>query len=126
MTKDTAQERVSKGAAYLDQVRPGWAERIDTGTLTLHDPCGCIVGQLCQSGEDGFKRACQTLGLTDAQADDYGLNRNESDEWWEICREDDALVRYYQPLQDAWLEQIADRLAPQVEWTMRDALIGAL
>lgn len=47
LTPHEAELRVAKGAAHLDAIRPGWFNRIDVGTLTLHDPCGCIVGQLC-------------------------------------------------------------------------------
>lgn len=49
LTPHEAELRVAKGAAHLDAIRPGWFHRIDVGTLTLHDPCGCIVGQLCTS-----------------------------------------------------------------------------
>jgi hypothetical protein len=42
----TITERVAAGAAYLDEIEPGWVERIDLGKLVLSSPCRCILGQL--------------------------------------------------------------------------------
>ena len=41
----TIAERVAAGAAWLDENRPGWVERIDLQTLNLGDPCRCVLGQ---------------------------------------------------------------------------------
>lgn len=120
MTPTEARERVAKGAAHLDQVRPGWERRIDTGTLTLHDPCGCIVGQLCNTGymfsaglvmlrvSEG--KTAEALGF---ERDTWGgepsgklLTRAQVEAW---SREQ------YGYLQDAWIEAIAARLHPQTE-----------
>jgi hypothetical protein len=38
-------ERVAAGAAWLDEHRPGWVDRIDLNTLDLGDGCYCILGQ---------------------------------------------------------------------------------
>lgn len=44
--KRSVAERVAAGAAWLDQNRPGWDDRIDLTRLILSSPCQCILGQL--------------------------------------------------------------------------------
>lgn len=39
-------ERVRKGAALLDDVAPGWREKIDLSTLDIGDYQQCVLGQL--------------------------------------------------------------------------------
>lgn len=46
ITPDQARERVQQGAAYLDDVDPGWHRRIDSEILELGDGKHCILGQL--------------------------------------------------------------------------------
>ena len=38
-------ERVAAGAAWLDEHRPGWVDRVDPVTLDLGDECHCVLGQ---------------------------------------------------------------------------------
>jgi hypothetical protein len=45
-TIERTAERVAKGAALLDDKKPGWAERIDLGKLQMHSCYECILGQL--------------------------------------------------------------------------------
>ena len=110
LTQDEARARVARGAAHLDQVRPGWHERIDVGTLTLWDPCGCIVGQL--SGAQ-FPVGLLALRVAWGKSVEYGFEfpiwmplMIPADARQQICRE------HYQPLQDAWIEAIAARTFP--------------
>jgi hypothetical protein len=42
----TITERVERGAALLDEKRPGWWRDIDLGTLDIASRCGCVIGQL--------------------------------------------------------------------------------
>jgi hypothetical protein len=37
---------VAKGAAWLDQVHPGWEHKIDPSTLAMDNPWACVLGQL--------------------------------------------------------------------------------
>lgn len=37
---------VLKGAALLDEIRPGWEFEIDLGSFNLAEPCLCLLGQL--------------------------------------------------------------------------------
>lgn len=41
MTRDTAAY-----AGFLDQLRPGWAERVNLSKLDIHSPSNCILGQV--------------------------------------------------------------------------------
>jgi hypothetical protein len=38
--------RVAQGVALLDQVRPGWVDRIDLETLNIRNPYKCVLGQV--------------------------------------------------------------------------------
>ena len=109
ISQQEAEARVAKGAAHLDQVRPGWHERIDVGALTLHDPCGCIVGQLCGTRQH-FNLGRDALDLTGGAigtAVMYGFDANMRDTDFESsCDEVFAL------LQDAWIAEIARRRFP--------------
>jgi len=46
ITVEKVQERVRRGAAYLDDVDPGWHRRIDPAVLELGHGRQCILGQL--------------------------------------------------------------------------------
>lgn len=46
-TTTTYEERVAKGAAWLDKMYgPGWADIIHLETLRMPSTCDCILGQL--------------------------------------------------------------------------------
>lgn len=126
ISQEEARARVARGAAHLDQVRPGWHHRIDVGTLTLHDPCGCIVGQLMGLATAGsFDAACRSMGIA-AFCDqiEFGLNLSLSDDseeevrrYWaryHLSGQRAASEMFYQPLQDAWIEAICDRRLREV------------
>lgn len=40
------EDRIARGAALLDEQRPGWRDEIDVETLDLASECDCILGQL--------------------------------------------------------------------------------
>lgn len=46
ITPGYARARARRGAAYLDEMHPGWYRRIDTSTLALADGSACVLGQL--------------------------------------------------------------------------------
>lgn len=106
LTIDEARSRVAKGAAHLDQTRPNWFNEIDPGTLTLSNPCGCIVGQLMAETTYGnFGRQARCLFPIDvADAASWGIDITARDT-------DGAApaIRTFALLQDAWIEAIADR-----------------
>lgn len=104
LTQEEATTRVARGAAHLDQVRPGWFTRIDVGTLTMWDPCGCIVGQLCGN----FNRDLKRVFHSSMHAVACGANLLEQGAW--LNGEPGAV---WGVLQDAWITAIADRRLAQ-------------
>lgn len=115
ISSEEARARVIRGAAHLDTVRPGWFNRIDTGTLTM--ACGgrCIVGQLERRSERlfSFTAGCVALGFDALEAPNFGVDLTP-DEWWRYGRKTTKeFERVWQPLQDAWIEAIADRRLAQ-------------
>lgn len=76
-------EAAARGAQFLDERQPGWAERIDTESLSMIRPCRCIIGQLSGSrysagfqkivneGHPAYSEHAQSLGFViDAEWDD--------------------------------------------------------
>ena len=61
VTAAQAQARVERGAAYLDEIDPGWYRRIDPDTLELSSGRACVLGQL--HGE--FRRGLSRTHLLD-------------------------------------------------------------
>lgn len=41
-----AVQLVARGAALLDEKRPGWEKEINLNRLLMYEPCLCILGQL--------------------------------------------------------------------------------
>lgn len=50
-------KEVATGAAWLDEVSPGWEREIDLGTLNISDCYNCVLGQSLRrvAAEKGFK-----------------------------------------------------------------------
>jgi len=40
------QERVARGAAWLDENRPGWRDAISLQELDMRSGCDCVLGQV--------------------------------------------------------------------------------
>lgn len=113
LTQDEATTRVARGAAHLDQVRPGWFTRIDVGTLTLHSGCRCILGQLHDWDALGYNDSGSTL------AEDHGF-------YVPLAAGDGTLGRTYAPLQDAWIAAIADRVLASARDSAQPVPVGAV
>ena len=60
---NTIAERIERGAALLDEKRPGWWQQIDLATLNIREPCNCIGGQLGGGGLLAFGATMTDLGL---------------------------------------------------------------
>lgn len=96
----------------LDAKRPGWAQRIDTGTLDLELDWRCVLGQLYGSYCHAVRREFGWNTYDDYMPEDApqaqhgftvsGLWVDGGDPRWNL-------------LQDAWIEAIADRLVPTVD-----------
>ena len=46
MTELSIEERVARGAAWLDRHEPGWVDDIDLDVLDIEDCSDCVLGQL--------------------------------------------------------------------------------
>lgn len=107
-----AQDRrhVATAALWLDEVRPGWAQRIDEGVLDMTSFDHCILGQLF-----GVTAVWWQPWTWGAHRSGYGramdhLRRTEVDVYTPVF----ACASF----QDAWIAAIADRrlsttVAPQ-------------
>ncbi len=65
ITLDAARDRSQRGAALLDDADPGWADRVDPGSLRLGDGRACVLGQLHGEYRRGLGRA-RVLNLSSA------------------------------------------------------------
>ena len=124
MTQAEARERVARGAALLDENRPGWATVIDTGKLDLRHDCACILGQLEGSYNAAEKawfpvqrRRPKWFGLSESVEPDTNASRAIAVSFgFHNKRTKTAYSNYeFRLLKDAWIEAIADRLVPTAE-----------
>jgi len=65
----TATAAVARGAGMLDQLCPGWPDRLDLDRLDLGDTARCLLGQLYGS----YDLALGVLRINDVTAADYGF-----------------------------------------------------
>jgi hypothetical protein len=87
-------ERVERGAALLDEKRPGWWREIDLDALDIRSGCDCIAGQL-----GGYSETILEL-LPDEEGDEEG----------EIAHGFDAEASpEFAPLTEAWRDLIQQR-----------------
>lgn len=113
----TAVERVTAGAALLDEHWPDWWMEVDLSTLDLSSPCNCVLGQLgCdytavenhfpltvpeEPVRDGFNlfetAVFPYLGMGWQDTIDYGF---EAQSWNGVS---------YDALQAAWVDVITER-----------------
>lgn len=102
----TVTERVERGAALLDEKRPGWWQRIDLGRLDLAENCDCILGQL----DGDYSPSTNGLGLTNPEAAGHGFNATgaplPADAWDVLSERVDA---EYDALTTAWRDLITMR-----------------
>ncbi len=104
----TRKARVARGAALLDEVRPGWARRIklrrldmnsgyfNPGSTEADDPehCGCILAQLDSNGGEGtYWQGLSRLGV---ESRAFGFHAYDRERW--------------DPLTDLWKDEVRARL----------------
>lgn len=65
ITPEKVRKRVERGAAYLDEVDPGWYRHVDSETLELADGRQCVLGQLHGEFRLGLGRS-QVLTMSSA------------------------------------------------------------
>lgn len=95
----TIQERVAKGAEFMDDKAPNWAENIDCENFDIGVAHGCVLGQTFGD----YWEAKNNLGLSDQDAFDLGFNT-----WFDGYAEPDWTS--HASLHKAWLAEIAKRV----------------
>lgn len=109
---DTLQERVQRGAEWLDKQYPNWwAALITINGLNMHDECLCILGQLWGfygMGELELVNSVDNDGLgTHEVASKYGFEVDKL-RWLED-------LEIYEDLDKAWIEVIKQRQGAVVQ-----------
>jgi len=66
----TVQERVEAGASFLDEVHPGWDEKIDLAHLDMSHSYRCILGQLYKH----YRAGMMELNITRLTSKNLGFN----------------------------------------------------
>lgn len=94
-------ERVERGAEWLDKNEKGWMEKIDLSLLDLREDDACICGQIDASGSHAFYRYIFNKELAAAQAHELGFILWNKDEG---CNALD-----YAKLTTAWKRLIRER-----------------
>lgn len=107
MTEERAAEL---GAIIMDEHFPGWAAKINVGTLHIYDTRSCILGQVTGSfsrGIDHLRQSFAEKGFGDLDSrylNAPGLNAFHTMTWhgrdWDAAR-----------LDDAWKQEIRNRLS---------------
>lgn len=94
----TIEQRVAKGATWLDTVRPGWRDAIDSDALDMADACGCVCGHVFGQMTDahtwavnGYEYAVDTFADSTTWARDHGFTvpgmmREQQSKWLELER----------------------------------------
>ena len=97
MNTSLIEDRVQRGAELLDQLNPGWAERITVPLLQMKSFQCCVLGQLY----DGYIDGRDSIGLDFARgAEEYGFSIHNADftdpRWGRLT--------------NAWRRQVQERL----------------
>ena len=94
------EERVARGAAWLDKEKPGWREDINLDALTMSSCSRCVLGQLYRDFLGGLSvlRDSQPPGtINSVLATQYGFDRGcEGESEWAM-------------LKTAWTREISKR-----------------
>jgi hypothetical protein len=63
-----SRERVTRGAAWLDKVAPGWERKLDLSILDIEDGAACVCGQVFMAEAvhhiNGYAYACDFLSAS--------------------------------------------------------------
>lgn len=107
--KELIKSRVEKGAAWLDQQKPGWFYTIDLASLNLGCGQNCVLGQLW--AEEARIKGTNTGGYL------FVRTELEPDSMENSCwvrehgfQKDGPAGINYQMLDEAWIELIKARV----------------
>jgi hypothetical protein len=97
MLYGSAEERVARGVAFLDEHAPGWRDKVEINDLRMQDSCRCVLGQVFNDEDGGESRgyywASDKWLLAGGQAARLGF--------------DAGYGMPFEALQAAWLEELA-------------------
>jgi hypothetical protein len=116
----TIEERVSRGAAFLSEVAPGWEGRVNLGDLKLSSGMQCICGQVFdevraedENGYGYFERTLASEGIAwlDAKGIDSFYAGAALGFDVEVYYNDSYrdLVQQWRELETAWTAEIKGR-----------------
>jgi hypothetical protein len=103
----TIRDRVARGAALLDEKRPGWDARVDLAVLDLGDCRRCVVGQLF--GPEYEHEHERDWGVYGWGLDMLGLNAARFEEYAHGFDIEDFGGREFAALTAEWRRVIAAR-----------------
>lgn len=106
-----AARSAARGAALLDEARPGWASEIDITDLAVGSVDLCVIGQLycCQTHEDYFRALAE---LAPPTVSDYAIDDWAAEHGFAAHPDvtDPVMIALtYARLLDAWLAEIGRR-----------------
>ena len=102
------EERVNEGAAWLDEVDPGWELKIDLGKLHMASCQQCIVGQVFGN----FMQLENRMPLEEFTNADSGYEISEIISDFAFLHGFEAMegIREYEAIARAWKELVKGRL----------------
>ena len=112
-TIEDARAAVAKGAALLDEKKPGWREEMNWSDFDITQPCDCVLGQ-CFAPPKGRGWGSYNRGLDFLCPPPGGESHLEKihrrvpfsvEYGFDVPRDDDRPGGNYVILQRAWLEQ---------------------
>lgn len=82
-------EEVIRGAAFLDERRPGWRDQINLDTLDLGMCTTCVLGQLAGGNETDWATVLDSFSIEYGEDEhEYGFNLYGEAEAWSALTEE--------------------------------------
>jgi hypothetical protein len=111
--------RVERGAALLDEKRPGWWREIDLEALSIESRCGCVLGQIGHAvynvnPKSAFNYAdgLHVVGIEAHAACGYGFDQEtDPEESTSFAEGEQAVREEFEALTAAWRDLITARRA---------------
>lgn len=112
----TLEDRVARGADWLDTNYPDWWRTINLDLLDVGDCTVCVLGQLYGDFEEGARRFAQSHGLDVFDHDTYGTQTDVAVEFawqggFDVIREIELPQYEYPRMNLLWDQLIRDRRA---------------
>ncbi len=106
--------RADKGAKLLDELAPGWADKVDLETLLITSTDRCIIGQLFGDWGTGMDGLTKLSGIEFYWGSGAEISRLNQEEYgFELTHEEymseNAYVHTGQELEGAWIKEIEAR-----------------